>query len=57
MNFSGDVWITMSELRRRIHRVLREVERGRTFTITRHGRSVVRLISEDAAVQPSNAGR
>ncbi len=41
---SADVRISMSALRRHLHRVLREVELGQTFTITRRGVPVARLI-------------
>jgi prevent-host-death family protein len=48
----ADVWITMTELRRRFHRVLRDVERGLAFTIVRRGKPVARLIPF-VAVAPS----
>jgi prevent-host-death family protein len=41
---ASDAWITMTELRRHFHRVLREVERGTTFTIIRRRRPVARLV-------------
>ena len=44
----GDVWISRTDLRRDFHRVLREVERGLTLTITRRGRPVARLVSAAA---------
>lgn len=44
-----DLWITVTDLRRHIHRVLREVERGATFTIVRRGRPVARLEPQDPA--------
>ncbi|HEX2627304.1 MAG TPA: type II toxin-antitoxin system prevent-host-death family antitoxin [Candidatus Limnocylindrales bacterium] len=37
------VWITITQLRRQFHRVLREAERGTQLTITRRGRPVARL--------------
>lgn len=40
-----DVWITITRLRRHFHRLLREAERGATFTIVRRGRPVARLIA------------
>jgi prevent-host-death family protein len=46
---AGDIWITMTDLRRHFHRVLREVEQGVTFTITRRGRPVARLVPAGAA--------
>jgi prevent-host-death family protein len=45
-----DIWITITDLRRNIHRVLREVERGAMFTVVRRGRPVARLL-------PHKAGR
>jgi prevent-host-death family protein len=41
---AADDRISMSDLRRDLHRVLREVELGRTFTITRRGVPVARLV-------------
>ena len=41
---AGDVWISVSQFRTHMHRVLREVESGQTFTITRSGRAVARLV-------------
>jgi prevent-host-death family protein len=53
MNIVGaDVRITMSQLGRQRHRVLREVERGRTFTITRYGSPVARLLPVDPGAPP-----
>ena len=40
----GDVSITITELRRHFHRILREVERGSTFTVVRRGLAVARLV-------------
>ncbi|HSP56398.1 MAG TPA: type II toxin-antitoxin system prevent-host-death family antitoxin [Dehalococcoidia bacterium] len=36
--------IGANEARRQLSRLLREVERGETVTITRHGRQVARLV-------------
>lgn len=40
----ADVRITITEIRRYFHRVLRDVERGMAFTIVRRGKPVARLI-------------
>lgn len=40
----ADISITITDLRRQFHRVLRAVERGETFTIMRRGRPVARLV-------------
>ena len=40
----AEVWITISDVRRRFHRILREVERGTTFVIVRRGVPVARLV-------------
>jgi prevent-host-death family protein len=45
---SEDIWITITQLRRHFHRVLREVELGASFTITRRGRPVARLVAYEA---------
>jgi prevent-host-death family protein len=47
-----DIWITITELRRHFHRVLRDLERGATYTIVRRGRPVARLIPY-AGAEPS----
>ena len=39
-----DLWITVTDLRRHMHRILREVEHGATFTIVRRGRPIARLV-------------
>ena len=41
---ADDVWITITELRRHFYRIVRDVERGSTFTITRRGQAVARLM-------------
>ena len=46
---SEDIRITVTDLRRHIHRVLREVERDTTFTIVRRGRPVARLVPAEVA--------
>lgn len=44
MNRVGDdPWISLTDLRRNFHRVIREVEGGQTFTISRRGEAVARL--------------
>lgn len=43
--FGGDIRITVSQLRTHMHRVVREAERGQTFTITRAGRIVARVVA------------
>jgi prevent-host-death family protein len=44
-----DLWITVTDFRRNIHRVLREVEQGQSFTIVRRGRPIARLVPYGAA--------
>ena len=39
-----DVWITVSEFRTHMSRILREVERGKTFAVTRRRRAVARVV-------------
>lgn len=39
-----DVWITMTDLRRHVHRVIRQVELGTTFTVVRRGKRVARIV-------------
>lgn len=52
MTSGEDMWITMTDLRRHLHRVLREVERGVTFTIVRRGRPVGRVVLHGLAREP-----
>jgi hypothetical protein len=46
---AGDLWITITVLRRQFHRALRDVERGTTFTVVRRRRPVARLVPLEAA--------
>lgn len=39
-----DLWINVSQLRTHLSRIVREVERGRTFTVVRSGREVARVV-------------
>lgn len=43
-SLGDDLWITVTDLRREFHRVIREVEKGSVFTIMRRGRAVARLV-------------
>lgn len=44
MGAGQDQWITISHFRTHMSRVLREFERGKTFTVVRRGRAVARVI-------------
>lgn len=39
-----DLWITVSAFRTDMSHILREVERGKTFTLVRRGRAVARIL-------------
>ena len=39
-----DVLVTMTDLRRQFHRVIRQVEHGTSFTVLRRGTPVARLV-------------
>lgn len=44
MDTGEDLWITVSEFRTHMSRILREVEHGKTFTVIRRGRVVARVV-------------
>ncbi len=55
MKQRDDLQISTFDAKTRLSQFLREVERGRSITITRHGKPVARLVPADGPVKETTA--